>query len=158
MSSRQFVRALFQHYGPDLPFTAAAALNKPRLRALAPEPSETGLDRWFADHAVADLGGLTVLPVPDRGHRESQSRRLWRVVGSSGNDDFVDAAVAALEAASGEPIEKVRSWTRHRQGVRRRSLIDAVRAASAHADLRSLSAALERGENYASQLLAQGRE
>jgi hypothetical protein len=150
MSGRSFLLKLFEHYGPALPFSAAAIVNKPQLRALAPV-GEAQLDAWFAEHACRDLGGIHV--VLAIGYREGQGRKLWRVHGSPADDGA--PAVRALEAASGEPIDKIRGWTKHRTGARRRSLIEAVRGASEQVDLRSISAALDRGPNYASQLLAQ---
>lgn len=72
----RFLMALWDHYG-DLPFSAVALANKPRLRDLAPVP-ESQLDAWFAERAGSDQGAIVVVPVI--GYREGSSRNLWRLI------------------------------------------------------------------------------
>ena len=50
MGPEGFIRALWRHYGPELPFSAAAVSNKRQLRSVAPATSEAGLERWLEEH------------------------------------------------------------------------------------------------------------
>jgi hypothetical protein len=95
----RFLLALHEHYGPDLPFSAAAVMNKPQLRALAPV-SEPKLDAWFGERAGQDLSGIIVLPAI--GHRDGQDRKLWRVTVSSSNSEAVEAGRTRCRAVNCE--------------------------------------------------------
>src|SRR5437764_1408714 len=73
----RFLIALSEHYGPDLPFSAAAVLNKTRFRPKLPTVAGVGpLDEWFSARAAAASPEDPIVVVQAPSSRESGERRL----------------------------------------------------------------------------------
>jgi hypothetical protein len=68
--------ALWEHYGSDLAFSAAAARARP-LRRIAFNSTEALLDELFARRSRHPIAGLAIMPAD---YRDGQGRRLWRLV------------------------------------------------------------------------------